>query len=507
MDEHTTEPPKHLEKKCYQLIIGRLNGNAIDSPDYQQEIYGLVDKGIGGFILFGGIKENVKNFISSLQSVAGIPLFFASDIEQGVGHQVAGSTVFPSQMAVSAAIRTDVQNDREVLSDMVHAIAEEARDIGINMPLIPVLDINKDPDNPIICTRAFSDDPERVSWFGLRYIRILEESGLISCAKHFPGHGDTSTDSHLSLPIIMKTVDQLRVADLVPFTDAIRSGVRSIMIGHLSLPAIDSKPASISHKIISGLLRESLGFQGLILTDALTMHALDNVENVSTQCMKSGADILLHPHDPDFTVRELLQSVEREDLSEHIISAAVNRIMNTKKRLPDVIGSPVQYEEHRGLSRNITRMSITALKHNDRILPLTKREEIDVFFIGDDSLAETSPLRKFFKHCHIGLGDETPARFAGKTVLFIIFTSVEAWKGNAGVREGERKRIHEITLQSRNSVIVSFGCPYVLRHFSRADLLVAAYDVTDQAQEAVLDCLIGTPDFQGSLPVDIHSCI
>ena len=304
----------------------------------------------------------------------------------------------------------------------------------------------------------------------------------------------------------MKTLDQLRMTELVPFNDAIRSGVRSIMIGHLSIPAIDGKPASISHKVISGLLREELGFQGLVLTDALTMHALDNVENVSAQCIHSGADILLHPHDPDFTVKELLQSVEREHLSEHVISAAVNRIMNTKKKLPAVIERPVPYAEHCRLAKKITRMSITALKHNTRILPLTNKDDIDVYFIGDDSLAETSPFRRFFKHCHIGLGDVPLKPLQGKTVLFVIFTSIEAWKGNAGVREGDKKRIHEVISEAYSSVIVSFGCPYVLRHFSHADLLVAAYDVTDQAQDAVLDCLTGTHDFQGSLPVDIHSC-
>lgn len=506
MGKLNIKPPAHLKKNCYQLIIGRLNGDAIDSPEYQRKIYDLVEKGIGGFILFGGEKEHVKTFISSLQAVSEIPLFFASDIEQGVGHQVYGSTLFPSQMAVSAAIRTDVQNHRKVLSDMIHAIAVEARDIGINMPLIPVLDINKDPDNPIICTRAFSDNPERVSWFGLRYIRILEESCLISCAKHFPGHGDTSTDSHLSLPIIMKTADQLRMTDLVPFNDAIRAGIRSIMIGHLRIPAIDDKPSSISHKIISGLLREEMGFQGLILTDALTMHALANIENVSTQCIQSGADILLHPHDPDFTAKELLQSVKRGDLSEHIISAAVNRIMNTKKTLPDVIGSPVQYSEHRSLSKKITRMSITALKHNTRLLPITKNNDIDVYFIGDDSLAETSPFRSFFKHCHTGLGDEPLSHFQDKTVLFVIYTSIEAWKGNAGIRERDKKRMHEIISKANFSAMVSFGCPYVLGNFSHADLLVAAYDVTNQAQDAVLDCLIGRHKFQGFFPVDIHLC-
>jgi beta-N-acetylhexosaminidase len=182
---------KHsLEKTLYQLIIARLEGIRIGEEPYQKRIFRLIRKGIGGFILFGGEKDKVKGFIRKMQAEAEMSLFIASDIERGAGQQIRGFTNFPCQMAVSAAIDRNSREDISILFNSIKSIADEAVEAGINMPLIPVLDVNRDPDNPIICTRAFSDNTEIVSWFGAEYIRILEESGLLSCAKHFPGHGD-----------------------------------------------------------------------------------------------------------------------------------------------------------------------------------------------------------------------------------------------------------------------------------------------------------------------------
>ena len=178
-----------MQKKLYQLIISRLNGHHIHSETYRERILDLVRKGIGGFIVFGGERDGVSAFIDEIKSLTEIPLFIASDIERGVGQQIKGCTNFPSQMAIAAAVDKNNPEDVVLLRDAVRAVALEAIDAGINMPLIPVLDINSNPDNPIICTRAFSDNAADVSWFGAEYIKALEEAGLISCAKHFPGHG------------------------------------------------------------------------------------------------------------------------------------------------------------------------------------------------------------------------------------------------------------------------------------------------------------------------------
>ena len=174
----------HLEKKLYQLIIRRLDGDRIGSASYKKKIFDDIDLGIGGFILFGGGRDEIRTVLDEMQSAAETPLFIASDVERGVGQQLQGCTIFPCQMAVSAGIDRSNPGDVSLLERGVMTIAGEAKDIGINMPLMPVLDVNQNPDNPIICTRAFSDKPEDVAWFGKKYTEILESAGLISCAKH-----------------------------------------------------------------------------------------------------------------------------------------------------------------------------------------------------------------------------------------------------------------------------------------------------------------------------------
>jgi beta-glucosidase-like glycosyl hydrolase len=489
-----------LEKKIYQLIISRLDGEGIRSVSYQGKIFKLVEKGIGGFIIFGGKKDEVKHLIEKIQLISETSLFIASDIERGVAQQIQKSTIFPCQMAIAAAIEKNRPEDIAVLENAVKAIADEAKDIGINMPLIPVLDINQNPDNPIICTRAFSDNPENVAWFGSKYIRTLESSGLISCAKHFPGHGDTSTDSHILLPVINKSYEDVMNMDIMPFREAVKTGVSSIMIGHLSIPAIDYKPASLSKKIITGILREKLGFEGLVLTDALNMNALKDTKDVPVQCIKAGADILLHPVEPDLTVKELILAVERGVIAEEQLYSTIDRILKIKKKIK-YDKQHFSYENHERLSYLITEMSITIVKNTTEILPISERSKPHLVFCGDNKFFELSPLKNYFKDTST-ITDTLELK--NKIAIFAIFTSVSAWKGSSGIGEDERNRINEFIRKSERSIVISFGSPYILRHFKRADILIAAYEPTEQAQKAVIKCLMGGMDFKGRLPVKVN---
>src|SRR4030066_2101782 len=352
----------NLQRKLYQLIISRLDGGRICDQTYFESIFTLVRKGIGGFIIFGGKREDLRPFIDKLQATAEIPFFIASDIERGVGQQINGYTKFPCQVAVRAAINRDDPADMAILRDYLRAVALEAIDAGINMPLIPVLDINNNPDNPIICTRAFSDKPEDVSFFGSEYIRVLEGMGLISCAKHFPGHGDTSTDSHISLPLIRKSYDDLLNFDVRPFAGAIKTGVSSIMAGHLFIPSIDdSNPSSLSKKVITGMLRNELGFNGLIMTEALNMSAISGIENVAARCIDAGVDIILHPQDADSTVIEMIDAVRTGLISEETIDASINRILKAKSRFAQIKRVEVDSHSHTKLSKRMTEMSVSVV--------------------------------------------------------------------------------------------------------------------------------------------------
>ena len=487
-----------LEKKLYQLIIPRLDGVKIDSRAYQEEIFEYVRRGIGGFVLFGGKKDEVKHFIHTIQSRSEIPLFMASDIERGMGQQVEGTTPLPCQMAIAAALDKERSEERDFLEKALEALSREAHDIGINMPLIPVLDINQNPDNPIICTRAFSDSPHTVVWFGSEYIKVLERSGLISCAKHFPGHGDTTADSHITLPAINKSYNDLLDIDIVPFKEAIKTGVSSIMVGHLSIPAVDAQPSSLSRRIITDILRGELGFKGLVMTDALNMHALKDIEKISVKCMNAGIDILLHPVDVHLTVQELIAAVKNNELTEALIDDALSRIVTFKKNMAFISERKVRYDEHEKLSSRISEMSVTVIKNTKGLLPLSRNGKNQLVFAGDSRHFGTSPLKKYFKTVS-KVTDSNDLK--DKTAICAIFTSVAAWVGSSGIDGAERNRLKEIVRKAKHSIIISFGSPYVLRYFREADVLIAAYEPAVNAQEAALKCLKGEIDCKGTLPI------
>lgn len=497
-----------VQNQLYQLFVSRLDGERVNSPSYQEKVFELVRRGIGGFIVFGGERDEIKAFIDKIQSASDVPLFIASDIERGVGQQIKGSTEFPCQMAVRAAIKRDRPEDVSLLREAIRAIAHEAIDVGINMPLIPLLDVNQNPNNPIICTRAFSDNPEDVSWFGSEYIKTLEGSGLISCAKHFPGHGDTSIDSHISLPVITKSYKDLMDIDVMPFVKAIEVGVSSIMIGHLLVQALapdsiyqglDPRPASLSEKVIKGLLREKLGFDGLIITDALNMTALKGIDNVPAKCIKAGVDMLLHPVDTDRAVKELATAIKAGEIDEVCIDRAVERILKFKSKLRHIKKKKVDYHRHKVLSTHITDTSITLVKRRAGMIPVTNGS---VVFAGEDRFYKPSLWKGYFRDVSTihDVRQESPL---GEVTIIAIFSEVSAWKGSSGIRDEERQRINELIKGAKRAIAISFGSPYILSHFKDADILISAYGTTEDAQRAVIRCLKGEMCFKGELPVKL----
>jgi len=505
-----------VQNQLYQLFISRLDGERVNSSSYQEKVFELVRKGIGGFIVFGGERDEIKAFIDKIQSTSEVPLFIASDIERGVGQQIKGYTEFPCQMAVRAAIKRDRPEDISLLRKAIRSIAHEAIDVGINMPLIPVLDVNQNPMNPIICTRAFSDNPEDVAWFGREYIRALEGSGLISCAKHFPGHGDTSIDSHISMPVITKSYKDLMDIDVMQFVKAIEVGVSSIMVGHLQVHTLDSRPASLSEKVIKSLLREELGFDGLIITDALNMSAIKDIDNLPAKCLKAGVDILLHPVDTDVAVNELATAISLGEVDEVCIDRAVARILKVKSRLPHIERVAVDYHRHKALSTHITNISITLVKHKAGMIPVTDGK---VVFAGKYKFYEPSLWKGYFRDVSTIHDVRQDDPLEGITI-FVIFSEVGAWKGSSGIGDEERRKIRGLIKQvpegpapslirglnrgrAKGSIVISFGSPYILSHFKEADILISAYEPTKNAQRAAIRCLKGEMDFKGQTPVKL----
>ncbi|MBF0556833.1 MAG: hypothetical protein HQK96_20150 [Nitrospirae bacterium] len=496
-------------KALFQLIVNRLDGYSISCASYRSEIADLVKKGIGGFIIFGGIKEEIKPFIKELQYLAEQRLFIASDIERGVGQQVEGYTQFPCQMAMAAAINMELAEDVALYKAAITAIAKESLDIGINMPLTPVLDVNKNPSNPIICTRAFSGDPAAVAWFGRIYIETMEAAGLISCAKHFPGHGDTETDSHIALPVIGKTEEQLRQYDFVPFAEAIKAGVSSIMAAHLSIPAIDGVPASLSKKILTGLLRNELSFDGLILTDALNMDALRDIENVAARCINAGVDILLHPTDAVETVKGLIECLNRGTLDKDSVRTSCARVLKAKQRIrsprnpANLLNHVGHWQDHSTISARITEKSIT-LVAGIRSTFIPEPSNTLLIEAGEPKFHGSTCLAQYFTN-HLSLYSETETDVKGLTLLVAIYTNISAWKGSSGIPQPEVDAIKALLLRAgaAQTAVISFGSPYLLSQFKEAGFLIAAYEASKQAAGAVLKCLKGQLRYEGRLPVNL----
>ncbi|MEO1593114.1 MAG: glycoside hydrolase family 3 N-terminal domain-containing protein, partial [Cyanobacteria bacterium J06632_22] len=328
-----------------QLVVVRTTGHLFDHEiQYPQwecscaELTHLVGElGVGGVILLGGSAAEVAVRSQFLQSLATVPLLMAADIEEGVGQRFSGATWFPPPMALGAIARHDLPQAMALAEQMGRTTAQEAVAIGLNWVLAPTVDVNNNPNNPVINVRAFGDDPDIVSKLACAFIRGAQDFPVLTTAKHFPGHGDTATDSHLALPVIPHDLARLEAIELAPFRQAIAAGVDSVMTAHLQLPGLDAHhPATLSKPILSGLLRRDLGFGGLIATDALMMGAITDQYGpyeAAVLAIEAGADIVLMPPDPVGAIAALCEAVRTGRLSQGHIRTAAERIWQAKHRI------------------------------------------------------------------------------------------------------------------------------------------------------------------------------
>ena len=335
----------NLRAKIGQMIVVRASGYLFDhqrrypawEADNQTLQRWLTQLNLGGAILLGGSAIEVKARSQQLQSWAQIPLFIAADIEEGVGQRFPGATWLAPPMALSEIANQDLDLAVKYARGMGAITAQEAIAIGINWLLAPVVDVNNNPDNPVINIRAFGEDSEMVCQLTTAFIEGAKSYPILTTAKHFPGHGDTATDSHLDLPNIPHDNSRLTRVELPPFIKAIAAGVDSVMSAHLTIPAWDREyPATLSEKILTGKLREELGFEGLIVTDALIMGGVTKyatAEEMAVLAVTAGADILLMPEDPEIAIESVYQAVTSGKITEERIDKSLQRIEKAKERL------------------------------------------------------------------------------------------------------------------------------------------------------------------------------
>jgi beta-glucosidase-like glycosyl hydrolase len=456
----------------YSRLIPRLNG-----ADIEREFayyLDLVRKGVAGFIVFGGELEAVREGINRLQKASDHALIISSDLEQGLGQQIEGGTIFPPAMAIASALKgLDRIQAASTLRQLYTAFALEAKYAGINTIFAPVLDINTNPENPIVATRAFGEDRETVSFFGCEMVRILGQHGITACGKHFPGHGDTKIDSHIGLPVLKKELSALESMEIVPFGRAVREGLRMIMLGHLSVPAMDpsGRPATISKKIIT-YLRSRLNFSGIVISDAMNMGALSGYDEdeASLMALDAGVDIILHPSDPDRTAAYLQDKNWKPGSFKGLIP-------------PKEEENPPDFDGHQRLSHELARMAVTLeggektrLSKPFLIILKEDKEEDGIFLIR-----AMKKLYYDFGHMEIVRGDDIPwSRIPQERDLIIaVFSRIRAWKGGTGTWLASTIE----KFDGRAKTFISFGNPYVLRNVTKSARMFAYWEARS-AQEA-----------------------
>lgn len=513
-----------LREDVAQMVMPRIDGSKLGDPAYREQVRELVHDGIGGFILFGGDIESTPRYLGELQKPAKMPLFISSDVERGLGQQLDGGTRFPSQRAVASAINRRSKKDVELLDNMLDAVRIETRAVGIHAVFSPVVDVNNNPDNPIICTRAFGDDPEVVEWFGSRYIKGLQKPAgknrvdLLACAKHFPGHGDTDQDSHSELPVIRADKPRLNRVELPPFREAVKDGVGMVMVAHLLVPALDpTKPTTFSKKTVTALLREGMGFDGLIVSDALDMGALAGAYSpgdVAIRTVEAGMDILLHPQDARITVDAVVSAVEEGRLTRQRINESVERILAAKQRLglfdmERPAASRIDYKKHQQIAGEIGHKAPRVISGRKGTLPLDHDGGVACFILDDDNNRESGDS---FIHAlkdrvtNLSMIVLTPdsgmptslvndsIQGAGAIIL-AVFSKISASKGRSGISDsllGMAMNILHTTKSTRaKTIAISFDSPYILDLFKESDVLIAAYDRMDQIQQAAAELVAG----------------
>ena len=495
--------------------------------------------GVGGITMSLGTPIEVAAKLNELQRLAPVPLLVSSDLEPGLLRlesamyphyliETGGATPFPPQMVIAAT-----QRDSDAY-DVARIIAREGRAVGIHVNFAPVVDVNNNPSNPVINTRSFGEDPERVARLSGLFVKGTLAGGELPTAKHFPGHGDTDVDSHVGLPVVSADIARLSHLELVPFRAAIQAGAAMVMTAHIALPAIsgDNTPATLAPQIITGLLRDSLGFHGVTITDAMTMEGVGKGytnEESAVLAVKAGADILLKPSDPTKAIDAVVRAVEAGEIPRARIDGAARHILELKARaglvnggqvslsaLREVVGTP----EHRAVASSISRRAITLLRDQDNLLPLKSPGRVLVVqYMPETELRAGRAFAAAVRSARTSGGPVTTVKILPTTTRYLL-DSLGRMADSAAIVivaphvrrvEGEGRPTipnHiagwiDTLAQRRPVVVAAFGNPYVIRQFPSVKSYMVTYGVTEDLERAAAAALFGLQPITGRTPVSL----
>ena len=535
----TTLAQMSLEEKIGQLLFTTYHGSftASDSDAYAEMMRDITELHVGGFITIthgsplGIVKDQAYPtavLANELQSKSKYPLLIGADYERGTAMRQDEGTSFPTAMALAAA------GDPKDAYTMGKITALEARAVGVQWVYAPVCDVNNNPGNPIINTRSFGEDPARVAEYVTQFIRGVQDNGAMATAKHFPGHGDTATDSHIDLPVIRATRGRIESLELVPFRAAIAAGVGSIMTGHLSIPAFESDPstpATLSTAILTDLLRNQLHFPGLVITDALDMGGITvryAPGEAAVRAFLAGADALLMPPVPDAAYQALIDAVNSRRISKERLDASVRRLLQAKarlgldqNRLVDIatLNEKFGRTDWQAEAQEISDRGVTLLRDNQHLLPLDTTKPTRALLVSlyadpepypgadlepqlrarFDSLVALRADTKFVRADSLKL----PPPDSYDVAILALFVRVSDRKGDIDVPAEQLPVIDQIYGSGKPVITLGLGSPYLIERFPQAGTWLSAFGISDVAQISLARALFCEISVHGHLPVTI----
>jgi beta-N-acetylhexosaminidase len=546
------------DEKIGQLVHIGINARFLsqDSNEFQDLKRHVTENKIGGIIVFvGGVYETV-HLVNRMQELAKVPLLISADFETGVGMRFEDTVNFPWNMAVAATGNPDFARRQGAI------VAREAKALGIQQVLAPVVDVNNNADNPVINVRSYGENPADVARFAIAFTEGLQSGGVLATAKHFPGHGDTNVDSHRGLPVINVSRERLENTELAPFRDLIKAGVGSVMISHISLPQIDATavrplkqsvkasytesevitegtttPATLSSSVIQDILQKDLNFDGLIVTDAMDMSGLTlyfDQEEAAVRALLAGNDILLKPANADAALRGLKAAVKTGRISEERLNQSVRKQLAWKHHLGldknkitplEAIDRIVSSNETRQLTTEIAENAMTLVKNEENLLPLSPATDQRIFFLvitnsenpNSNGTAFLRVLRQSLQNpdnIDFGvIGESTQAPEVARVVermkrSDLVITGLygrvrSGARNSVGLPEAGARVLRDLLQSDKPVVNISFGNPYLLKNFPQMKTYVVAYGDMVSLQRASVRAVLGEIDFKGKLPITI----
>ena len=508
------------EQRVGQLINVRAN---LPNKPYFAEVQGLIERyNIGGVTFFRTDAEPLLKQVNEWQTMAQTPLMVAIDGEWGLGMRLNDGMSYPYQMTLGA-----IQN-QELIGEMGRQIAEQCRRIGINVDFAPDIDVNNEPQNPVIGMRSFGEDPKQVAQRGAQYALALQNNGVLPTMKHFPGHGDTKTDSHEALPKIDKKLKQIKKTELYPFDYLTHEGVAGAMVGHIYMPALEPQnnlSSSISKNIVKNLFKDEMGFDGIIFSDAMEMKgAYQGIhpDEVGLKALLAGIDVILMPMNPENTILNIVNQIDNEEVASRV-EESCKKVLRYKYRLgltenqqPSelFVDNDLHQLKYYNLKQRLYNEAVTMIRNEKETLPLDKSQKIAVVTFGKkDNVTEKLEDEGYDVCGYLINGDLNGTKKSQiinelknyrQVVVNIQNTSIYATR-NFGINDNMTDFVKEIT--KNNKIIFNlFACPYALDKFTfkkTPAAIVIGYEDTKEAVNAVVDVMTGKMNPIGKLPVSI----